>query len=57
VFRRDLTSGARELVREIRPQTPAGLTAFDVFISRDGQSYAYSVHQRLANVFVIEGLR
>jgi hypothetical protein len=57
VFRRLLTTGAREFVREIRAQTPAGLTAFDPFISRDGQAYAYSTQQRLANVFVIEGLR
>ena len=57
VFQRELTTGVRLLVREIRPQMPAGVTAFDVFVSRNGQSYAYTVSQRLANVFVVEGLR
>jgi hypothetical protein len=57
VFRRDIVSGTRELVREIRAQEPAGLTAFDIFVSRDGQAYAYTKSLRLANVFVIERLR
>jgi len=57
VFRRDVLSGTRELVREIRFQEPAGLTAVDILLSRDGQSYAYTKQVRLANVFVVEGLR
>jgi serine/threonine protein kinase/Tol biopolymer transport system component len=57
VFRRDVLSGARELVREIRIQEPAGVTAFDIFLSRDGRSYAYTKQVRLANIFVVQGLR
>lgn len=57
VFRRDLATGRRDLVREIRAQSPAGVTAFDVFVSRDGRGFAYSTALRLANVFVVEGLR
>jgi hypothetical protein len=57
VFRRDVATGHRQLVREIRAQAPAGVTAFDVFVSRDGRSLAYSTALRLANVFVVEGLR
>ena len=57
VFRRELATGRRALVREIRAQSPAGLTAFDVLVSRDGRAYAYTKSVRLANVFVIEGLR
>ena len=33
-------TGARSFVREIRAQAPAGITAFDVFVSRNGESYA-----------------
>ena len=57
VFRRDVVSGARDLVREIRLQESAGVTLFDVILSRDGQAYAYSKSIRLANLFVVEGLR
>jgi Tol biopolymer transport system component len=57
VFRRDIVSGSRALVREIRVQDPAGVTAFDIFVSPDGQSYAYTKQLRLANLFVVEGLR
>jgi Tol biopolymer transport system component len=57
VFRRDIATGRRDLVREIHAQAPAGVTAFDVFVSRDGRGFAYSTALRLANVFVVEGLR
>jgi Tol biopolymer transport system component len=57
VFRRGLASGARELVREIRVRESAGTTALDILVSRDGQAYAYTKQLRLANVFLVEGLR
>lgn len=57
VFRHDVVTGARSFVREIRAQAPAGITAFDVFVSRNGESYAYGTALRLANVYVIDGLR
>ena len=57
VFRRNVISGAREFVREIRVQDAAGVTAFDILISRDGQAHAYTKSLRLANLFVVEGLR
>jgi hypothetical protein len=56
VFRRDVISGARELVREIRLHDAAGVTAFDILVSRDGQAHAYTKSLRLANLFVVEGL-
>jgi hypothetical protein len=57
VFRREVAGGRREFVRELRAQAPAGVTAFEIFVSRDGQAYAYSTSSRLANLYVIEGLR
>jgi hypothetical protein len=57
VFRRDITTGRRDLIREIRAQAPAGVGAFDVFVSRDGRRFVYTTSLRLANVFVVEGLR
>jgi hypothetical protein len=57
VFRREIATGKREFVRELRAQAPAGVTAFEVFVSRNGQAYAYGTSLRLANLYVIEGLR
>jgi hypothetical protein len=57
LFRRDIHSGNRVSVRDIRVQDPAGVTAFDILVSRDGQAYAYMKSLRLANLFVVEGLR
>ena len=57
VFRRDVATGERAFVREIQAQTTAGVTAFDVFVSRTGDAYSYATAVRLANVFVIDGLR
>ena len=57
VFRRDVVSGVRELVREIRLQEPAGVTLFDILLSRDGPAYAYTKSIRVANLFVVDGLR
>jgi hypothetical protein len=57
VFRREIASGTRELIRVLRAQSPAGVTAFEVFVSRNGQAYAYTTSLRLANLYVVEGLR
>ena len=54
---REIASGRRDLVRELRAQAPAGVTAFEVFVSRNGQAYAYTTSLRLANLYVVEGLR
>jgi eukaryotic-like serine/threonine-protein kinase len=57
IFRRDIVTGKRTLVHEIRAQSPAGVTSFDVFVSRNGEAYAYTTSLRLANVFIVSGLR
>ncbi len=57
VFRRDPATGRRDFVREVRAQSPAGVTAFDVFVSRNGRGFGYATALRLANLFIVEGLR
>ena len=57
VFRHDVATGERAFVREIQAQASAGVTAFDVFVPRNGEAYAYATAVRLANVYVIDGLR
>ncbi|HEX5107127.1 MAG TPA: protein kinase [Vicinamibacterales bacterium] len=57
VVRRTIDSGRRELVRDVRLSDPAGVTQFDLWVSRDGDAYAYTLGRRTDNLFLIEGLR
>ncbi len=57
LFRRELATGERAFVREVKVHEPAGVTAFDVWVSGDGAAYAYSALRRVSNLFVIQGLR
>jgi len=58
VFSVDIERGERRLVREIEPRDPVGVSGVDhVFITRDGQSYAYSYQQFFSDLFLVEGLR
>jgi hypothetical protein len=57
VIRRDIVSGSRALLREIRVQDASGVTSLDFLVSRDGRAYAYTKLVRLTNLFVVEGLR
>ena len=55
VFQRDIVTGEREF-REVRAPDPAGVTRFDLRISRDGEAYAYSLDRWLTNLFLIENV-
>jgi hypothetical protein len=58
VFSVDIERGERRLVREIEPRDPVGVSGVDhVFITRDGQSYAYSYQQFFSDLYLVEGLR
>jgi hypothetical protein len=53
---RDVTTGERRTIREYRAADPAGVLRFDLWVSRDGNSHAYTLDRRLTNLFVVEGL-
>jgi hypothetical protein len=57
VFRRDLASGRRELLKEITPADPAGVFGLRPVIAADGKSYAYNYWRYLSNLYLVEGLR
>ena len=60
VFHVDLSTGKRELVREITPADRSGigvLGGVSVRASADGRSYIYGFHQTLSDLYLIEGLR
>jgi hypothetical protein len=54
VYERNIMTGARGFLREIRVPDPAGATRFDLSLSRTGEAYAYSLDRWLTNLFVIE---
>jgi eukaryotic-like serine/threonine-protein kinase len=58
IYAVDPASGRKELWRDIRPRDPAGLMwhGFGIVVSPDGQSYAYSWHRALSNLYIVEGL-
>jgi len=60
VFRLDLRTGRRQLVREIMPADRSGSNIGSgpgVSMSADGRSYVYTLNQTLSELYLIEGLR
>ncbi|HET8900893.1 MAG TPA: hypothetical protein VFM84_03050, partial [Holophagaceae bacterium] len=58
IHRVDLATGKRELVREILPANPAGLSGIrEIVRSKDGRSYAYNYSRKLSDLYLIGGLR
>jgi hypothetical protein len=59
VYRVDLRTGRRELVREIAlgDRAGSGMAATLVFMTPDGRSYVHSTQQFLSELYLIEGLK
>jgi hypothetical protein len=58
VWRFDVTSGRKELVRELSPGDPAGLQAISqILLSADGRSYAYGYTRAVSDLYAVDGLR
>ncbi|HJW08525.1 MAG TPA: protein kinase [Holophagaceae bacterium] len=58
ITRIDLATGNRELVREIIPANPAGLSGIrEIMMAPDGRGLAYNYVRKLSDLFLIEGLR
>jgi eukaryotic-like serine/threonine-protein kinase len=58
VYRLDLTTGKRELWKEIAPADRNGIYRIDrIALANDGQTYAYSYSRRAGRVVVVDGLR
>jgi hypothetical protein len=58
VYRVDLVTGRRTLLRELMPADTAGVTTFEqAWVTPDGRSYAYPYRQVLQQLYLVEGLR
>ena len=57
IDRIDLASGARTEWHSIRPADPAGIMdIMPMFLTRDGQHYAYCYRRFISDLYIIEGL-
>jgi Tol biopolymer transport system component len=58
IFRIDLDSGRKELLRELSPGDPAGLQAIGtVRLSADGRYYVYGYTRALSDLYSVDGLK
>lgn len=58
IFRLDLSTGRRELWRELIPPDLAGTSDIgNVQITPDGRAYAYYYGQILSDLYLVEGLK
>ena len=58
VFLLDLSTGRRELWKELTPPDPAGTNViYTVQIAPDGKAYAYTYGQILSDLYLVEGLK
>jgi eukaryotic-like serine/threonine-protein kinase len=58
IFRLELSTGRRELWKELLPDDLAGVNVINaVLLTRDGRSYAYSCGQFLNDLYLVEGLK
>ncbi len=58
IYRLDISSGRKELWKEILPSDPAGLYDIPrILLTADGKSYAYSYARLLSELYLVEGLK
>jgi hypothetical protein len=58
VWRLDLGTAKRERVLELSPADLAGVTSLEsILLTPDGRSYAYSYHNNLSDLYLVDGLR
>ena len=58
VWRLDLATAKRSFVTELIPADPAGVTSLEsILLTPDGHSYAYSYHNNLSDLYLVDGLQ
>jgi WD40 repeat protein len=58
IYRIDLSSGKREIWKELSPLDPAGVFSIDpVLLTPDGKAYVYSYRRMLSELYLVEGVK
>jgi Tol biopolymer transport system component len=57
ISRLDVSTGRKEIWKELRTPDPVGVNIRDVVMTPDGESFAYSFQRDITTLFLIGGLR
>jgi hypothetical protein len=57
IIRLDLANRHEEQWKELRPDDPVGVQIYDVVVTPDGSSYAYSFQRDIGTLFLASGLK
>jgi hypothetical protein len=57
VFARDVRSGIKRLFKTLELPDPAGAVVYNIVMTRDSRSYAYSYTRMLDELYVVQGLK
>jgi eukaryotic-like serine/threonine-protein kinase len=58
IYRLDLQTGRKELLKEITPADPAGIFwPNSILMTPDGKSYVYKVQRLLTDLYLVDGLK
>lgn len=58
VYRLDLATARKELLKELMPGDPAGVDSIEtILLTPDGKSYVYTYRRNLSDLFMVEGLK
>ncbi|HLW78254.1 MAG TPA: hypothetical protein VKU44_01530, partial [Terriglobia bacterium] len=58
VYRLDVSTGRRELWKQLMPSDPAGVGLIDpILMTSDGKTFVYGYHRALSDLYLVEGLK
>ena len=58
VWRYEIATGRKELIKELSPADPAGVTAIEnILITPDARSYVYRYDHNLSDLYIVDGLK
>jgi len=58
IYRLNVTTGQRTLLRKLMPSDPAGVERIGpILITPDGKTCVYGYHRALSDLYSVEGLR
>ena len=58
VYKLDVSTGRKELAKEIMPADPAGILGpVNVLLTPDGKGYVYAFNRHLTDLYLVKGLR
>ncbi len=57
IYRLNLETGRRELIKTISPSDPAGIIGYSyMFLTPDAKTYVYGFRRYLSEVYIVENL-